>query len=373
LLSSAGFAQTQRGALPVLGLRAPDGENEAASVATASLRRSATQAGFQVPDNTPALEQLIAAFGCDDSVPVDCLRQIANQIGSPRFMYGSVRRAGPRRATAPVRMEVMVFDASAPAPSAPQQVELPRAQAVDVDRWRQATDQVVRTLLPPPAPAISNTPSAGGSGSQGAGREVPGPIAPPQPGPPIRRYIGFGAIGAGAIVGVVGGVLGGTGFSGVASEITATPAGQNAMAFNRLFASNGMGGPVSDGNALCAALANPSAELYIDTGNSYDRVTNRADTNVNMTIANANTLCARASGALTTMGVMVGIGAALVVTGVVLVVTDSGSPAPSAQPTRETTPATAAAARSLSNSRPTWAFAPSLGLGVHGGTFALRF
>ena len=65
LFASSAFAQVQRGPLPVLGLRAPDGEDEAAQVATASLRRSATRAGFSVPDNTPALEQLIARHSGD--------------------------------------------------------------------------------------------------------------------------------------------------------------------------------------------------------------------------------------------------------------------------------------------------------------------
>jgi hypothetical protein len=384
LCASEAVAQSNRGPLPVVGLRAPDGEDEAAATATASLRRSATQAGFTVPDNTPDLEQLIAAFGCDDAVPVPCLRQISEHIHAPRFVYGSVRRAGARRATAPVRLEVQIFDASSGSISPTQQTELPRAQAQDGDRWHAATDQVLAAL----SPARTNGTGGGdvGTGESNGGGASPGAPGggaasgagtsqPPRSPAPVRTYIGFGAIGAGVIVGAVGAILGVTGVGSVAGDINrdsgliGTSARNTAIddvvTFNDLYlpSASDRSVPVeTSGDALCSALSSNAGQLvYV---NSATGMTTTVTTTGPESVR-ARRVCDRYSGAITSGAVMAGVGAALVATGVVLVLTDS-RPAASAG-----TGATARGGRRTSPAA--WALTPVVTPGVQGGVFTLRF
>lgn len=371
LFAGSAFAQVQRGPMPVLGLRAPDGEDEAAAVATASLRRTAARAGFTVPDNTPALEQLIAAFGCDDAVPVECLRQIATHINSPRFLYGSVRRAGRRRETAPVRLEVILFDTATGQPTPPSQTELPRAQAVDEDRWHAATEQVLRAILPA-QPATANTGNGAGNGTgngTGNGNVVTPPPGPAQPGAPIRRYIGYGAIGVGAVVGIVGAVVGATGYFGLTGQINSDAdasrmgglrsAPQDVQYFNDLYPTDTQTGQSVSGDAICGSLDNPSTLRYIG-----------AQSNRDAALAGARNVCNSRSSTVTTMGALVGVGAAVLVAGVVLVVTDN---TPSAAPTATATVNTTAAARSQHNLRAQWTLSPVVNQQTQGAVFNLRF
>jgi hypothetical protein len=378
LFGSSVFAQVRRGPLPVLGLRAPDGEDEAAEVATASLRRSATRAGFTVPDNSPALEQLIAAFGCDDSVPVECLRQIANHINAPRFLYGYVRRAGPRRATAPVRLEVRLFDVSAGAPTPPSQTELPRAQALDEDRWHVATEQVIRALLP--APTVSEASTGQGSGQGSGQRSGPGTVSlgPAQPATPIRRYIGFGAIGLGAAVGIIGAAVGAANYFDLVGQINADamaiqsgssdfPTNYRIRSFNNLYPhmmSMNAGASVS-GDEICNNLSMPQ-RLYLVTNSGLRTDLSDSDQDIQA----ARHVCAARDSAVTTMGTFIGVGGAVMVVGAILVVTDS---TPSAQPTVSATAATQAAARSRQNLRPLWALTPVINAQTQGAVFNLRF
>ncbi len=379
LCASEAAAQSSRGTLPVVGLRAPDGEDEAAATATSSLRRSAAQAGFTVPDNTPALEQLVAAFGCDDSVPVACLRQISEHIHAPRFVYGSVRRAGARRATAPVRLEVQVFDASTGVVSPVQQTELPRAQAQDEDRWHSATAQVLTALTP--AGPSSTGGSTGGDGSAGtSGGPTSGGATsglspgPAQPSAPIRTYIGFGAIGAGVIVGAVGAVLGITGVGAVAGDInrdsgligtsSRNTAVDDVVTFNDLYlpSASDRNTPVeTSGDALCNALSSNAGQLvYV---NSATGMTTTVTTTGPESVR-ARRVCDRYSGAITSGAVMAGVGAALVAAGVVLVLTDSRPSAPAASTTARAGRRPGPAA---------WALTPVVTPGVQGGVFTLRF
>ena len=371
LFAGSAFAQVQRGPMPVLGLRAPDGEDEAAAVATASLRRTASRAGFTVPDNTPALEQLIAAFGCDDAVPVECLRQIATHINAPRFLYGSVRRAGRRRETAPVRLEVVLFDTATGQPTPPSQTELPRAQAVDEDRWHAATEQVLRAILPA-QPATANNGNANGNGAgngngNGNGNVVTPPAGPAQPGAPIRRYVGYGAIGVGAVVGIVGAVVGATGYFGLTGQINGDAeiaranglrtAPQDVQSFNDLYPTDTQVGQSVSGDSICASLDNPSTLRYIG-----------AQSNRDAALVGARNVCNSRSSTVTTMGALVGVGAAVLVAGVILVVTDN---TPSAAP--QATANTTAAARSQHNLRAQWTVSPVINQQTQGAVLNLRF
>ena len=161
-LTAASAAAQARGSLVILGLRAPDGDDDAAANATAALRRAARAAGSEVPHDSPALEQSIATFGCDDSVPVDCLSQIANDQHATRMVYGAVRRHGHGR-DAPLVLQVSVYDNGAHSIAAHQEAELARALAQDSDSMNPTAHRLIDALLPAPAPASPEPTPAGGT------------------------------------------------------------------------------------------------------------------------------------------------------------------------------------------------------------------
>src|SRR5581483_3973921 len=77
LFGSSAFAQ-RRGPLHVLGLRAPDGDDEAAAQVTTAVRQLSQQAGYAVAEGSPSLEVEMAAFnGCDATLGPECMSQIA--------------------------------------------------------------------------------------------------------------------------------------------------------------------------------------------------------------------------------------------------------------------------------------------------------
>lgn len=362
LATSVSFAQSTRGAMPVLGLRAPDGEDEAAAMATSSLRRSVTQQGYEVPAESPNLEQLVAAFGCDDSVPVECLRQVADHIHSTRFVYGAVRRAGPRRSTAPVRLEVMVYDNGTI--SQPQQTELPRAQAVDQDRWSGATTQMVTVLLPAQA--------AMGTGNGNGNVIAPPPVVGPPSAPlPIRRYIGFGAMGAGVVLGVVGAVMGvqWLGLTGsIAADATVIemqgmrstdPSTMNVRNFNDIGV---RGMPMAGGDAVCREVSSGRTDNLV-FANNPNRVVGAGSAE----LMSAQTVCSQSGSLLLNEALFLGIGAGLVAIGAVLVITDStgSAPPPAAAGTR--------ASRRRAPTRGAWTVAPVLSPTTQGAVLHATF
>ncbi|MFO0651645.1 MAG: hypothetical protein U0326_35815 [Polyangiales bacterium] len=107
--STAQAAPAQaRATLTVAGLRAPDGDNDLASELSDALREAARGRGFEVPANTPALDQEFAMLGCSTTTP-DCLSPIADDLHAPRFLYGSVLRVGRGR-DAQLTVEVTLWD-----------------------------------------------------------------------------------------------------------------------------------------------------------------------------------------------------------------------------------------------------------------------
>jgi hypothetical protein len=271
-----------------------------------------------------------------------------------------------------------VFDASNNAISPMQQTELPRAQAQDADRWHTATNQVLTALTPAGPSAAGGATGGDGSGNAGGnaggsstGGLTPGPV---QPSAPVRTYIGFGAIGAGVIVGAVGAVLGFTGVGAVAGDINrdsgliGTPSRNTAIddvvTFNDLYlpSASDRNMPVeTSGDALCNALNSNAGQLvYV---NSATGMTSTVTTTGPESVR-ARRVCDRYSGAITSGAVMAGVGAALVATGIVLVLTDS----------RASTSAASTAPRAGRRTAPTaWALTPVVTPGVQGGVFTLRF
>lgn len=106
--SSAWAQQINRGPMAVVGLRAPDGDVDAATTLTNTLRESARGAGYQVPDGTPAFDQEFAMVGCTSTSP-ECLSLIANDIHAQKYIYGTVQRIGRGR-NAQLSVEVSLWD-----------------------------------------------------------------------------------------------------------------------------------------------------------------------------------------------------------------------------------------------------------------------
>lgn len=111
-LASAGEAawaqQINRGPMQVVGLRAPDGDVDAATALTNALREQAAAAGYQVSNNTPAFDQEFAMVGCTSTSP-ECLSLIAQDIHAPKYIYGTVGRLGRGR-DAQLSVEVSLWD-----------------------------------------------------------------------------------------------------------------------------------------------------------------------------------------------------------------------------------------------------------------------
>ncbi|MEI8258370.1 MAG: hypothetical protein WCJ30_22060, partial [Deltaproteobacteria bacterium] len=194
-LCSTALAQG-RGALVILGLRAPDGDDEAAANATSALRRAARNAGFEVPNDSPALEQSMASFGCDDSLPPTCLSQIAGDLHAPRMVYGQVRRHGRGR-DAVLSIQVSLFETATSNTTGHDQVEVARAIAQDSDSLTHSAARLIGNIAPAPtavAPVASSS--------------APPVTTPAGPPAPIRRYVSFGLIGVGGALALSGAVLG---------------------------------------------------------------------------------------------------------------------------------------------------------------------
>ena len=94
--------------MQVVGLRAPDGDVDAATALTNALREQAAAAGYQVSNNTPAFDQEFAMVGCTSTSP-ECLSLIAQDIHAPKYIYGTVGRLGRGR-DAQLSVEVSLWD-----------------------------------------------------------------------------------------------------------------------------------------------------------------------------------------------------------------------------------------------------------------------
>ncbi len=354
-------ARVSRGTIAVLELRAPDGEDEVASGGTEILRAQARDAGFEVATVAQSLEQMVAAFGCDDAVPLECLQQIATHTHQNRFIFGSVRRGGPRRQTAPVRMEVRLFDNGRV--SEPQNAETARAQAMDTDLWRPQIQAMVTALLPPVAVVTNNN----------VNNNII-VVPPPPPARPIRRYIGFGAIGLGgvsAIVGLVSGIQWLGISSAIAADATALQSGGMRSMDPGVVGLNNLVSSSNNANAtgLCGDLQDPVRMGMVPA--QYD------PNNVSRSREDARGLCQSSAGAVLREGVFFGIGAALLGVGLVLVITDNtgnASTAPSS-PSAAHSEEVARMQRRTASARPPvqWMVAPQMSFGYQGASLNMAF
>lgn len=128
LMSGASWAQQiNRGPLQVVGLRAPDGDNDAATGLTTGMREAARAAGYEVLDTTPSFDQEFAMVGCTSTSP-ECLSSIAGDIHATKFIYGSVTRIGRGR-NAQLSIEVSLWDETTHREVHREATTLPIAQA----------------------------------------------------------------------------------------------------------------------------------------------------------------------------------------------------------------------------------------------------
>lgn len=206
LSSSLAAAQTAgHGAAHVLGLRAPDGDDEVATQLSAQLRLAARGAGYEVPDNSPAMEQEMAVAGCSSTGP-DCLHLMADDIHAPKVIYGSVTRIGRGR-NASVNVEISLWDEGSRREVHRVARVLTRAQATNPAELQQFATAAVAEIAqrdvaaPVTTPGPTTTPNSSFPALQVQQVVIE---RPPPPRTPVLRYIGFGALGVGAALGIVG-------------------------------------------------------------------------------------------------------------------------------------------------------------------------
>ncbi len=127
-LASAAEAQNvNRGQLAVVGLRAPDGDTDAAGALTTALREAARGAGYTVANDTPGFDQEFAMVGCTSSSP-ECLSLIAGDIHEQKFIYGTVQRVGRGR-DAQLSIQLNLWDETTHREIHREEASIARAQA----------------------------------------------------------------------------------------------------------------------------------------------------------------------------------------------------------------------------------------------------
>jgi hypothetical protein len=149
--ADSAHAQARRGPLVILGLRAANGDDEAAENMTLALRQAARSAGFDSSGDAPPLEQAMAMFSCEEPLTVACLRQIAEDTGNKKMLYGTARHTGNDR-NAPVRFEISLFDPATGTQTPGTPVEVARAIAIDSDSLLNPARRILNALLPAPPP-----------------------------------------------------------------------------------------------------------------------------------------------------------------------------------------------------------------------------
>lgn len=210
---TAAAAPTGRGQLVVIGLRAPDGDDEAAQHATAALRALASQNGWTVPDNTPGLEQEFTVVGCDNTGP-DCLSRIAEDVRATRLIYGTVARIGRGR-EARIAFELAYWDNTDRRVYHQESREMLRADGRLEVRVREEIAQLFPRLVDGVPDDLTRARSA--QQAQEAERQrlaeqerirqlqtqlAQRPTVVTRA--PVVRYVGFGLLGLGAVMGGIG-------------------------------------------------------------------------------------------------------------------------------------------------------------------------
>jgi hypothetical protein len=309
----------------VVGLRAPDGDDEAAQHATNALRALATQNGWTVPDSTPGLEQEFTVVGCDNTGP-DCLTRIADDIHATRLIYGNVTRIGRGR-EARIAFELAYWDNTDRRVYHQETREMLRADGRLEVRVREEIAQIFPRLVD--AVPDDQTRARSAQETQDAERQrvaeqerirqlqrqlAQRPVVVTRA--PIVRYVGFGLLGLGAVIGGIG-IWQATTAAGISTN--AQNAGFNSDEPYRswFFYDN---------------QTNPDRAL--STGQVCDNA--QTDT-VNAFAAETRTLCSNFNSART-LGFAMGLGGlALAAAGAVMVVIDrpraqEAAPAPTSTP-----------------------------------------
>ena len=205
LFGSPALAQ-RRGPMNVLGLRAPDGDDEAAAEVTNAVRILAQRSGYALAEGSPTLEVEMAAFnGCDATLGPECMSQIATSLHVPHLIYGSVQRLGRGR-NAAVNIELNLWDQDNRRIVHHESRTMPGAQARDANAVREVARQLFEGIILG-EPEVYVPPSE--RATQTAQAALPQTVVvrvsvPTTQRSHILRYLGFGAVGLGAVAGIVG-------------------------------------------------------------------------------------------------------------------------------------------------------------------------
>ncbi|MDB4927789.1 MAG: hypothetical protein JWM10_273 [Myxococcaceae bacterium] len=303
LASSIASAQTaaSHGAAHVLGMRAPDGDDDIAATFSAQLRLAARGAGYDVPDNSPAMEQEMAVTGCSSTGP-DCLHMVAEDIHATKLIYGSITRIGRGRNSS-LNVEISLWDEGSRREVHRVSRVLTRAQANSANDLREAATRALTEIAEHDVAAPANPANpALNTGPSFPALQVQQVIIdrPPPPRTPVLRYIGFGALGLGAAVGIVG-IVEAVISAGQASSATEST-------------------PLSAGEY--GAWARFQANVNYDRRQSASQVCDLASQNPSDDAAQVRSLCSSNSTAQSlALGLGIG-GAVLAVAGAVLIVID---------------------------------------------------
>jgi hypothetical protein len=204
-LAQAAPAAQAHEALTVAGLRAPDGDSDLASSLSDALRESARTAGYEVPANTPALDQEFAMIGCADATP-ECLGPIADDLHAPRFLFGSVQRVGRGR-DAQLTVELNLWDNVAHRTSSPATVTATRAQlSASPDAVRVLARRLLDDVLHGAQPAAAAQPDAEAERRRAEEERARLEAArllrqTPPSRSRTRLWVGVGLLGAGVVMG----------------------------------------------------------------------------------------------------------------------------------------------------------------------------
>ncbi len=317
-----------RGGLTVAGLRAPDGDNDLASELSAMLREEARAAGYEVPDNTPALDQEFAMIGCS-TTGADCLSPIAADLHAQRFLYGSVLRSGRGR-DPQLTIEVNLWDEGTRRESPPESVTVARSElAGHPEAVRALAQRMVRAVVLGRDEAAQQEAARAREAeaerqrqeearARAASEALRARSVNTQPSH-VRRWVGLGLIGAGVVMGgLAAWQWGRSGGLGDDSEQGGGEFGAGWARYDHSINHMSNGSYALSVSDVCARAA--------------------ADAASNPDAAQANQLCDASSSAKTLAWVFGVSGLALAGAGAVFMVLDamaSGSAAREAEPQRQ--------------------------------------
>lgn len=238
MIASSAWAQqatTARGELHILGLRAPDGDDDLAAAMSAALRTAAGGQNYTVQQNSPTLDQQLASIeNCTSDTP-DCLTRVGTNLHVERFLYGEVTRVG-RGATARFTVRVSLWDQNTRREvrrelndrlTRPDTRNEARLNELAVEMVRNLAEADDRTRAEAAAAAAAANNNSNNSGDLTSAPPVIRLPPPPPQRAPVMRYVGYGLMGLGVVVGAVGVVqwIGTSGDASAARDATPTSEG----------------------------------------------------------------------------------------------------------------------------------------------------